>query len=146
MSDTLPRYCLLLLLPLFLYGCGTTSAPTESSTKTLDKTVNATLDSTSSSSGNGSDKSAATSQFIRNNYTRIQREIAAGRGEYLTALAVLMQVPASQQDDFFATCKKHYAFLYAPPAHNAEILLGRIIHINADDPTLEQRNMLAASQ
>jgi len=149
MPFSILRYTILLLLflpPLLLSGCGTTSAPTESTTKTLEHTVNATTDTTSSSSGGKSSNSAAAASFINNNYTQIQQEFAAGRGEYLEALAALMEIPADRQEAFFATGKKHYGALYAPPTANAETLLKRINSVIANTPASGEEKMFAATE
>ncbi len=124
------------LLSLVLTGCGTTSAPTESSTKTTDKTVNSTTDATSSSTPGKSSSSARAEQFTRSNFAGVQADMAVGGGEHLAALAVLLNVPPADEDRFFALTRQQYAVLYATPETDAALMLARLNYAMAVDPEL----------
>jgi hypothetical protein len=128
----------LVVLPFFLAGCGTTSAPTESSTKTLDKTSNSTMDATSSTSPGNKSSEARAEQFTRENYARVKRDMAAGGGEYLTALGVLLEVPLEKEDVFFALSRKKYATLYPVPQTTASQMLANLHLAMSADPQLTQ--------
>lgn len=116
----------LLWLLLFLVGCGTTSAPTESSTKTLDKTTNSTTDTTSSSTPGSNSSSAQAEKFTRHNFAQVQADMAAGGGEHLASLASLLEIPPEQQDKFFRYSRRQFTSLYPTPETTPELLLTRL--------------------
>ncbi len=94
-------------------SCATTTAPTESSTKTFDKTTNAALDLTSSTSpGSSNSGSAGVEDFTRVNFAAVKKEMAAGGGEHLTALARLLHIPSDKEKLFFQLTKAHFPSLY----------------------------------
>jgi len=131
-------YCLigLTLLSFLLTGCGTTSAPTESSTNTTDKTVNSTTDTTSSSTPGKSSSTTRAEQFTRVNFARVKADMAVGSGEHLAALAVLLDVPPDNEERFFSLARERYAVLYATPETDAGLMLARLNYAMAADPEL----------
>jgi len=132
------RYCsiwivTLIVLASFLSGCGTTSAPTESTTNTTDKTTNSTMDATSSSTPGESDSAAQAAKFTQNNFVQVKTDMANGGGEHLTALASLLQVPADKREQFFALSQEKYTVLYATPSTTPRQMLVRLnLEMNAE--------------
>ena len=124
------------LLSFLLTGCGTTLAPTEGSTNTTDKTVNSTTDTTSSSTPGKSSSAAGAEQFTRENFAGVQADMAVGKGEHLSALAVLLDVPQDNEERFFSLTRKQYAVLYATPDTDAVLMLARLNLAMAADPEL----------
>jgi Protein of unknown function (DUF3015) len=47
--------------------------------------------------------------FATNNHNNLQQDIAAGRGEYLTSMSVLLGVPQDRQSAFFSAAQAGYA-------------------------------------
>ena len=133
------KYCLMWLVTLivsasFLSGCGTTSAPTESTTNTSDKTSNSTMDTTSSSTPGESDSAAEAAKFTQNNFVQVKTDMASGGGEHLTALASLLQVPVTQREQFFALSQEKYTVLYQTPNTTPQQMLARL-HFEMDAAT-----------
>jgi uncharacterized protein YceK len=96
-----------------LNGCGTTSAPTESTTNSFDKTANTAMDATSSTSpgsGDGGEEQAVA--FTRTHYADIQREMAAGGGEHLDAMGELLGVSADNMAEFSDLARDSYPILF----------------------------------
>ncbi len=124
------------LLSFLLTGCGTTSAPTEGSTNTTDNTVNSTTDTTSSSTPGKNSSTARAEQFTRENFAGVQADMAVGKGEHLSALAALLDVPPADEDRFFALTRQQYAVLYASPDTDAGLMLARLNQAMAADPEL----------
>jgi len=50
--------------------------------------------------------------FAAYNFGNVQHEIAQGRGEYLTSLATLAEIPSDRQPEFFQRLQAQYATLY----------------------------------
>jgi hypothetical protein len=134
LKDTTLLIGCLIVLSLFPAGCGTTSAPTESSTKTLDKTSNSTMDATSSTSPGNKGSEARAEQFTRENYARVKRDMAVGGGEYLAALGVLLDVPPTKEKDFFSLSREKYATLYPAPHTSASQMLALLHREMSIDP------------
>lgn len=108
-------------------ACSTTTAPTDSSTNTLDKISNTTLDATSSTSpGSSPGDSAAIERFVAVNYGPIRHEMAAGQGEHLQALAVLLEVPADKHRSFCSLSKQYFPYLYSSTPTSPEQMLDRL--------------------
>ena len=128
----------LIFLPIFFVGCGTTSAPTESSTNTIDKTTNSTTDATSSTSPGSGDGSARAEEFTRLNYAQVQADMAAGGGEHLAALACLLEIPPEQEQRFFVLSREKYAMLYSTPSTTPRRMLTRLSREMAADPQLNR--------
>jgi len=51
--------------------------------------------------------------FTELNFENLRYDMARGRGEYLTSLARLLNVPSERQDDFFGLVQRRYADLFA---------------------------------
>ena len=113
-----------------VFGCATTTAPTEASSKTFHNTTDASSKFTSSTSpGGGSSDSAKNEQalaFSKVNLERIKTDMALGGGEHLTSLATLLDVPARNQPEFFALTKANFSTLFGDENTTAEELLARI--------------------
>lgn len=56
-------------------------------------------------------KEALVQLFLDSNWTSLMQEFAQGRGEYLTSLASLLEVPPADHASFFAMAQQHYAEL-----------------------------------
>lgn len=50
--------------------------------------------------------------FVAVNLENLREEMAQGKGEYLTSLAELMNIPKEQQASFFAMTQEQFDFLY----------------------------------
>ena len=113
-----------------VYGCATTTAPTEASSKTFHNTTDASSKFTSSTSpGGGSSDLAKKEQalaFSKVNLERIKTDMALGGGEHLTSLATLLDVPTHNQQAFFALTKANFSTLFDPENTTAEELLARL--------------------
>lgn len=77
----------------------------------------ASSDFSSSSSGGSSKKDGALqeekklSDFATVNFERLKKDMAAGNGEHLAALATLLRVPQEQQPAFFAFTQEKFPVL-----------------------------------
>ncbi len=59
------------------------------------------------------------SAFAAANAKNLEQDIAAGRGEYLTSMSVLLEVPEDQRAAFFSTAQAKYAELAQQQAAGA---------------------------
>lgn len=103
-------------------------ALTESTTETVGNTVNASLKFTSSTSP-GQSSSARDQKvyaFTAVNFDRIREDMARGGGEYLTSLASLMGIPASEQPAFFVLTKESFPTLFNSDQITPEELLAKL--------------------
>jgi len=121
--------CAILIAALGLAGCDATveltKAPFDATTDISNGFTNATSDltqptreftsSTTPGAWFGNDPVMAKKRaeyFSAYAYENIRGDIARGDGEYLTSLATLAGVPASQLADFRVDMRKQYATLY----------------------------------
>ena len=87
---------------------------------TIKSTLQQTTDTTSNMSGTTSSAHSWVTEdgllkpehkaiaFVTINQTNIQQDLAAGHGEYLTALSTLLGVPAPQQSAYGAAVQSRY--------------------------------------
>jgi len=68
-------------------------------------------------------------QFVAANMDTLARDIAAGRGETLTALADLLQVPAAERAGFAATLKANFTRIYPSPDVQAGAVIDAIVGV-----------------
>ena len=65
-------------------------------------------------------------------FENLEQDIARGNGEYLTSLAVLLKVPAGEQDEFKTRSQSTYPLLFTPDRRTAESLLAKL-HSKRED-------------
>ena len=65
-------------------------------------------------------------------FENLEQDIARGNGEYLRSLAVLMNIPAGEQDEFRSLSQKQYSRLFASDRRTAESLLATLISNRKD--------------
>lgn len=66
-------------------------------------------------------------------FENLEQDIARGNGEYVRSLAVLMKIPAGEQDEFRSLAQGQYSRLFASDRRTAESLLATLIS-NRKDP------------
>ena len=59
-------------------------------------------------------------------FENLEQDIARGNGEYLTSLAVLLNIPAGEQDQFRTRSQSNYPLLFAPDRRTAESMLATL--------------------
>ncbi len=59
--------------------------------------------------------------FAASNFENLQHEIATGRGEYLTSLATLAQIPAGSHPKVFSQLQEQYAAFYTAGRSPADL-------------------------
>ena len=59
-------------------------------------------------------------------YENLEQDIARGNGEYLRSMAVLMKIPAGEQDEFRSLSQRQYSRLFASDRRTAESLLATL--------------------
>ena len=59
-------------------------------------------------------------------FENLERDIARGKGEYLTSLSVLLKVPAGEQEQFRTLSQSEYPLLFASDRRTAESLLATL--------------------
>jgi hypothetical protein len=93
---------------------------------TITETINDILSSTSSGNlftGDGMLKAdQKINAFIAFNFENITQDMAQGRGEYLTSLSTLMNIPEDHQASFFANTQSRYPVILAHRGAPQEIL------------------------
>lgn len=65
-------------------------------------------------------------------FENLEQDIARGNGEYLRSLAVLMKIPAGEQDEFRSLAQRQYSRLFASDRRTAESLLATLISNRKD--------------
>jgi hypothetical protein len=60
-------------------------------------------------------------------FENLEQDIARGNGEYVRSLAVLMNIPAGEQDEFRSLSQRQYSRLFASDRRTAESLLAALI-------------------
>ena len=65
-------------------------------------------------------------------FENLEQDIARGNGEYLTSLAVLLNIPAGEQDAFRTRSQSQYPLLFASDRRTAERMLARLISKKED--------------
>ena len=65
-------------------------------------------------------------------FENLEQDIARGNGEYLRSLAVLMKIPAGEQDEFRSLSQRQYSRLFASGSRTAESLLTTLISNRKD--------------
>jgi Protein of unknown function (DUF3015) len=102
----------------------------------------ASSDFTSSSSGNSSsqEKKANKEEKIRDfakvNFERLKEDMAAGRGEHLTSLATLLEVPPDSQEQFFLFTQEKFADVVGSEQVTSEEMLAALRHELSVHPVL----------
>ncbi len=59
-------------------------------------------------------------------FENLEQDIARGNGEYVRSLAVLMKIPAAEQDEFRSLSQAQYSRLFASDRRTAESLLATL--------------------
>jgi hypothetical protein len=59
-------------------------------------------------------------------FENLEQDIARGNGEYLRSLAVLIKIPAGEQDEFRSLSQKQYSRLFASDQRTAESMLATL--------------------
>jgi hypothetical protein len=59
-------------------------------------------------------------------FENLEQDIARGNGEYLTSLAVLLKIPAGEQEQFRARTQNNYQLLFASDGRTAEHMLAML--------------------
>jgi hypothetical protein len=65
-------------------------------------------------------------------FENLEQDVARGNGEYLTSLAVLLNIPAGEQDEFKTRSQSTYPLLFAPDRRTAESMLATLISKRED--------------
>ena len=65
-------------------------------------------------------------------FENLEQDIARGNGEYLTSLAVLLKIPAGEQDEFRTFSQSKYPLLFASDRRTAESMLAMLISKRED--------------
>ena len=65
-------------------------------------------------------------------FENLEQDIARGNGEYVRSLAVLMKIPAGEQDEFRSLSQRQYSRLFASDRRTAESLLATLISSRKD--------------
>jgi Protein of unknown function (DUF3015) len=65
-------------------------------------------------------------------FENLGQDIARGKGEYLTSLAMLLEVPSGEQDEFSTRAQRAYPLLFAPDRRTAESILATLISKRED--------------
>jgi hypothetical protein len=71
-------------------------------------------------------------------FENLEQDIARGQGEYLTSLAVLLKVPAREQDDFKTSSRNNYPLLFASDERTAEGMLATLKSTKEDQSSGRQ--------
>jgi len=76
--------------------------------------------------------------FTAVTFENLEQDIARGQGEYLTSLAVLLKVPAGEQDDFRTFSRNHYPLLFTSDERTAEGMLAMLKSTQEDQSSGRQ--------
>ncbi|HMS82754.1 MAG TPA: DUF3015 family protein [Nitrospira sp.] len=139
-AHRLPVFGLAACLLISLAACDATrelvKAPFDATTAVSDGTTQASSEftqpskeftsSTTPGSRVGSERLIRAKQrvhtFIAYNFGNVQHEIAQGRGEYLSSLATLAEIPTNRQPEFFRTLQTQYVELFLADQKAADVI------------------------
>jgi len=65
-------------------------------------------------------------------FENLEQDIARGNGEYLTSLAILLKIPAGEQDEFRTLSQSEYPLLFSSDRRTAESMLATLTSKRAD--------------
>jgi len=65
-------------------------------------------------------------------FENLEQDIARGNGEYLTSLAMLLNIPAGEQDEFRTRSQSQYPLLFSSDRRTAESMLAMLISKKED--------------
>ena len=74
--------------------------------------------------------------FISHNFNNLQHDIAQGRGEYLTSMAILADIPLDRHRQLFAELQDRYPLLYSRESAPSESLERVINTVGSQRPIL----------
>lgn len=128
------RHLVVMLLLIGSVGCDATrelvKAPFEATTAVSNGTTQATGELTQPSKEFTSSTTPGAlfkneqqlRAFIEHNFNNLQHDIAQGRGEYLTSVATLAEIPADRHGRLFAELQHRYPLLYSHDSAPSESL------------------------
>jgi hypothetical protein len=76
------------------------------------------------------------SAYIEGNTSKLARDMSAGQGENLEALASLMQIDAADKPVFFRATKDNFASIYNADKLSAQEIMANLREVLAADATL----------
>ncbi|MFO1386869.1 MAG: DUF3015 family protein [Chitinivorax sp.] len=76
------------------------------------------------------------SAYIEGNSSKLARDMSAGQGESLEALASLMHIDAADKSAFFRTTKDNFARIYNADMLSAQDIMSNLRDVLAADATL----------
>ncbi len=79
--------------------------------------------------------------FAAVNFDNISQEMAQGRGEHLTSLATLMEIPTEQHQVFFAMAQERYTNLIQSGEVSSKAVVKAIYSAMNDHPVLAQASI-----
>ncbi len=74
-------------------------------------------------------RNESVNEYIAGNMDALARDIAAGSGETVAALADLLSIPAERRADFIAALKAHHAEIFSSGAVTADQVVQRIADV-----------------
>lgn len=138
------RFCILLSLLLpFCVSCSVTTGATDGTSDSFEHTAGASTDLTEASTevtsstsphGDSKDDDAGESKdaeskkkeeakaFAERNLAKLERDMARGGGEYLVAVAEILEVEREKQAGFFELVKTSYSQIAKRPTSANEVI------------------------
>ena len=111
---------------ILLASCAVTTESTEGTSETFLNTSEVSTDFSSSTFPRGDGDSANAIKYIHFNMARLRADMAVGQGEYLSSLAVVMDINETKKPAFYHMTKAKFHQLFASPNTSAEELLGKL--------------------
>lgn len=123
-----PRHLVIIVMLIGSVGCDATrelvKAPFDATTAVSNGTTQATGELTqpskeftsSTTPGSLFKNERQLRAFIAYNFNNLQRDIAQGRGEYLTSMATLAEIPPDRHRRLFSELQHRYPLLYQESA------------------------------
>lgn len=117
-----------ILTVAILSSCALTTDMTESGSGSFENTIEAFSDLTTSSTPDDDEeaKNAQVLKFVKFNYSRVRSDMAVGKGEYLTTLAILLAVEDNKKEQFYTLMKNNFNRLFVSSETSAEEFVSRL--------------------
>lgn len=111
-----------------LTSCAVTTDTTESSSETFEHTSEASTELTSSTSPQSDEEAeeAKLIKFVETNFAKLRADIAVGEGEYLTTLAVLLDIDKNKKEQFYSLTKSNFDKLFLSPDTTAKQFIANL--------------------
>jgi len=128
-------FLILCVMGLSLNACLILDATTDTTVNITDAVTHATTDILSSTSGGASTaaniRAKKLKKFAKHNSMNLQQDVAQGRGEYLSSLETLLEVPPQRHEEFTDFAQSNYELVFGTEDGMTDGALVQLAHFGS---------------